>query len=110
MHNEMIELKEKSSLDDKPLTVDEICDQVLGTRLGYIKGLGYGPKPKKKVRPSLQIKRLANSLKEFKDGFRESVERNVKYQEKVNELTLHLEHQEKMFEMWLGTENHPPAP
>ncbi|XP_031260309.1 uncharacterized protein LOC116118460 [Pistacia vera] len=56
-YNEMIELKEKSSLDDKPLTADEICDQVLGTRSGYIKGLGYGPKLKKKAGQSLQIKR-----------------------------------------------------
>ena len=26
--------------------VDDIVDSVLGTRCGYVKGLGYGPKPK----------------------------------------------------------------
>ncbi|KAJ0041108.1 hypothetical protein Pint_26732 [Pistacia integerrima] len=109
-YNEMIELKEKSSSDDKPLTADEICDQVLGTRSGYIKGLGYGLKPKKKAGPSLQIKRLADAFKESEDRFRESEEINLKYQEKVDELTLRLERQEKMFEMWLAAGNHPPAP
>ncbi|KAK9045790.1 hypothetical protein V6N11_051698 [Hibiscus sabdariffa] len=30
-----------------PKTTDDIVDEVLGTRSGYIPGLGYGPKPKK---------------------------------------------------------------
>ncbi|XP_050944153.1 uncharacterized protein LOC127150444 isoform X2 [Cucumis melo] len=30
----------------QPLSEDEICDQVLGRRPGYSKGLGWGPKPK----------------------------------------------------------------
>ncbi|KAA0032287.1 CACTA en-spm transposon protein [Cucumis melo var. makuwa] len=30
----------------QPLSEDEICDQVLGRRPGYPKGLGWGPKPK----------------------------------------------------------------
>ncbi|OMO94560.1 Transposase, Ptta/En/Spm, plant [Corchorus olitorius] len=33
-------------------TIDSIVDQVLGTRAGYIKGLGYGPKPMKKTKTS----------------------------------------------------------
>ncbi|KAJ0087822.1 hypothetical protein Patl1_32393 [Pistacia atlantica] len=59
--------------------------------VGYIKGPGYGPKPKKKAGPSLQIKRLADALKESEDRFRESEKRNLKYQESVDELTLRLE-------------------
>ncbi|TYK11936.1 potassium transporter 19-like [Cucumis melo var. makuwa] len=33
-------------LVSQPLSRDEICDQVLGRRLGYSKGLGWEPKPK----------------------------------------------------------------
>ena len=29
----------------KPKSIDNIVDEVLGTRSRYIKGLGYGPKP-----------------------------------------------------------------
>ena len=42
-----MELLEKSK-EGNALSPDEICDRVLGTRSGYIKGLGYGPKPKGK--------------------------------------------------------------
>ncbi|KAJ0103240.1 hypothetical protein Patl1_05333 [Pistacia atlantica] len=65
-YNEMIELKEKSSSDDKPLTTDEICDQVLGTQSGYIKGLGYGPKPKKKQNHLFKLRDLHMLLKNLK--------------------------------------------
>ena len=43
-----MELLEKSKEEGNALSPDEICDRVLGTRYGYIKGLGYGPKPKGK--------------------------------------------------------------
>ncbi|KAK8476511.1 hypothetical protein V6N11_074060 [Hibiscus sabdariffa] len=32
----------------EPKTLDDIMDEVLGMRLEYILGLGYGPKPNKK--------------------------------------------------------------
>ena len=44
----MLELLEKSKEEGNSLSPDEICDQVLETRSDYIKGLGYGPKPKGK--------------------------------------------------------------
>ncbi|KAA0047440.1 uncharacterized protein E5676_scaffold507G00090 [Cucumis melo var. makuwa] len=34
----------------QPLFRDEICDQVLGRRLGYLEGLGWGPKQKARRR------------------------------------------------------------
>ncbi|KAA0056417.1 CACTA en-spm transposon protein [Cucumis melo var. makuwa] len=46
-HNQMLELQSQPTLEgSQPLPEDEICDQVLGRRPGYSKGLGWGPKPK----------------------------------------------------------------
>ena len=42
----MLELQKKSMVEDgEPLTEADICVQVLGSRSGYIKGLGHGPRP-----------------------------------------------------------------
>ena len=42
----MLELQKKSMVEDgEPLTEVDICVQVLGSRSGYIKGLGHGPRP-----------------------------------------------------------------
>ncbi|TYK11802.1 zinc finger protein ZPR1-like protein [Cucumis melo var. makuwa] len=43
----MLELQSQPTpKGSQPLFEDEICDQVLGRRQGYSKGLGWGPKPK----------------------------------------------------------------
>uniref|UniRef100_A0A9I9EBD9 Zinc finger protein ZPR1-like protein n=1 Tax=Cucumis melo TaxID=3656 RepID=A0A9I9EBD9_CUCME len=43
----MLELQSQPTpKGSQPLSEDEICDQVLGRRPGYSKGLGWGPKPK----------------------------------------------------------------
>ncbi|KAA0049657.1 zinc finger protein ZPR1-like protein [Cucumis melo var. makuwa] len=39
----------------QPLSEDEICDQVLGRRPDYSKGLGWGPKPKARRTASASI-------------------------------------------------------
>ncbi|TYK10968.1 CACTA en-spm transposon protein [Cucumis melo var. makuwa] len=39
----------------QPLSQDEICDQVLGRRLGYSKGLGWGPKLKARRTTSVSM-------------------------------------------------------
>lgn len=45
-YTDMQELQEDHGPDsEEPLSVDEIVDRVLGKKTGYIKGLGYGPKP-----------------------------------------------------------------
>ncbi|TYK18447.1 CACTA en-spm transposon protein [Cucumis melo var. makuwa] len=45
--NQMLKLQSQPTLEgSQPLSEDEICDQVLGRRPGYSKGLGWGPKPK----------------------------------------------------------------
>ena len=41
----MIELQSQSTPEgEAPMSPDEIYDHILGTRLGYVKGLGDGPK------------------------------------------------------------------
>ncbi|TYK12159.1 CACTA en-spm transposon protein [Cucumis melo var. makuwa] len=46
-HNQMLELQSQlTSEGSEPLSEDEMCDQVLGRRPDYSKGLGWGPKPK----------------------------------------------------------------
>ncbi|KAA0032452.1 CACTA en-spm transposon protein [Cucumis melo var. makuwa] len=47
IENQMMELQSQpTSEGSQPLSGNEICDQVLGRRPGYSKGLGWGPKPK----------------------------------------------------------------
>lgn len=36
---------QKAIDENQDVDVDKICDEVLGNRSGYVKGLGYGPKP-----------------------------------------------------------------
>ncbi|KAA0060721.1 CACTA en-spm transposon protein [Cucumis melo var. makuwa] len=43
-HNQMLELQSQPTLEGSP--GDEICDQVLGRRSSYSKGLGWGLKSK----------------------------------------------------------------
>ncbi|KAA0054291.1 zinc finger protein ZPR1-like protein [Cucumis melo var. makuwa] len=43
----MLELQSQPTpKGSQPLSKNEICDQVLDRRSGYLKGLGWGPKPK----------------------------------------------------------------
>ena len=41
----MVELQARCALEGNPMIVDEIYDQVLGRRAGYIRCLGHGSKP-----------------------------------------------------------------
>ncbi|PHU01112.1 hypothetical protein BC332_30899, partial [Capsicum chinense] len=44
-YNSMNDLKALYTSGESSMTIDEIVDVVLSKKLGYIKGLGYGPKP-----------------------------------------------------------------
>uniref|UniRef100_A0A5B6ZAY8 Transposase, Ptta/En/Spm, plant n=2 Tax=Davidia involucrata TaxID=16924 RepID=A0A5B6ZAY8_DAVIN len=45
-YNEMLAFQSEPTPEgSKPLTVDEICNRVLGTRAGYICGMGHGMRP-----------------------------------------------------------------
>ena len=60
-----MELLEKSKEEGNALSPNEICDRVLGTRSGYIKGLGYVPKQKiKGINSNAKIQKLEENLKE----------------------------------------------
>ena len=87
-----MELLEKSKEEGNALSPDEICDRVLGTRSGYIKGLGYGPKPKGKgINSNAKIQKLEENLKE------KDVE-IVKLVDKVDYLTSRFENQERVWD------------
>ena len=74
------------------LSPDEICDRVLGTRSGYIKGLGYGSKPKVKgINSNAKIQKLEENLK------KKYVEM-VKLVDRVDYLTNRLENQERVWD------------
>ncbi|KAK9043089.1 hypothetical protein V6N11_071440 [Hibiscus sabdariffa] len=58
----------------EPKTIDNIVDEVLGTRSGYIPGLGYGPKPKKNSSANTidlekSLKNKEDELKVYKSNF-----------------------------------------
>ncbi|TYK14632.1 CACTA en-spm transposon protein [Cucumis melo var. makuwa] len=60
MRNQMLELQSQPTLEgSQPLSENEICNQVLGRRPGYSKGLGWGPKPK--VRRTMSASSLSTS-------------------------------------------------
>ncbi|KAA0047493.1 cytochrome P450 CYP82D47-like [Cucumis melo var. makuwa] len=48
--NQRLELQSQPTLESsQPLLRDKICEMVLDRRLGYSKGLGWGPKPKSRM-------------------------------------------------------------
>ena len=59
----------------KPKIVEAIVDEVLGTRSGYIKGLGYRPKPTTKVSNAKAVeleasfKKTQDELQQYKTNF-----------------------------------------
>ena len=120
-----MELLEKSKEEGNALSPDEICDRVLGTRSGYIKGLGYGPKPKGKgINSNAKIQKLEENLKDkdveivklvdkvdYLTSRFENQERvwddRLANQEKIWEARF--ERQEKMLDMFLATNGRPPT-
>ncbi|PHT52688.1 hypothetical protein CQW23_07150 [Capsicum baccatum] len=62
----MIDLKALYTSGESSMTIDEIVDVVLGTKSGYIKGLGYGPKPNTTRATQRIMVELEDSLKKAK--------------------------------------------
>ena len=52
----------------EPKSIDNIVDEVLGTRSGYIKGIGYGPKPSSNISKANLVD-LEESLKRYNMSF-----------------------------------------
>ena len=61
----------KAIEDGEEINYDNICNAVLGSRSGYVKGLGYGPKPNAS---KCGHKKLLNDLQEEKNIWKEKYE------------------------------------
>ncbi|OIT29738.1 hypothetical protein A4A49_27513, partial [Nicotiana attenuata] len=66
-YNKMRDLRAWSISEENPMTIDEIVDNVLGTRSGYIKGLGYGPKPSTTTATKRRTAELEDALRRAKE-------------------------------------------
>ncbi|KAA0056494.1 CACTA en-spm transposon protein [Cucumis melo var. makuwa] len=86
-HNQMLELQSQPTpKGSQPLSEDEICDQVLGRRPGYSKGLGWGSKPKA---------RRMTSASSSSTSCSQSTEKEIELQAKLNEALERIEVQDR---------------
>ncbi|KAH0764864.1 hypothetical protein KY285_000735 [Solanum tuberosum] len=65
-YNNMKDLKDLYTSGEASMTTDEIVDTVLGTKSGYIRGLGYGPKPNTTRATQRKTAELEDSLRKAK--------------------------------------------
>jgi len=63
----MIDLKDLYTSGESSMTIDEIVDAILGKKSGYIKGLGYGPKPNTNRATQRRTTELEDSLRKTKE-------------------------------------------
>uniref|UniRef100_A0A9I9E6W7 CACTA en-spm transposon protein n=1 Tax=Cucumis melo TaxID=3656 RepID=A0A9I9E6W7_CUCME len=85
--NQMLELQSQPTLEgSQPLFEDEICDQVLGRRPDYSKGLGWGPKPK--ARRTARASSSSTSCSQ-------STEKEIELQAKLHEALERIEVQDR---------------
>ncbi|TYJ99704.1 CACTA en-spm transposon protein [Cucumis melo var. makuwa] len=87
VHNQMLELQSQPTPEgSQPLFEDEICDQVLGRRLGYSKGFGWGLKPKA---------RRTASASSSSTSCPQSTEKEIELQAKLHEALERIEVQDR---------------
>uniref|UniRef100_A0A9I9EEW5 CACTA en-spm transposon protein n=1 Tax=Cucumis melo TaxID=3656 RepID=A0A9I9EEW5_CUCME len=85
--NQMLELQSQPTPEgSQPLSEDEICDQVLGRRPGYSKGLGWGPKPKARRTASASSSSTSCS---------QSTQKEIELQAKLHEALERIEVQDR---------------
>ncbi|KAH0746236.1 hypothetical protein KY285_007893 [Solanum tuberosum] len=80
-YNNMTDLKDLYTSGESSITIDEIVDTILGTKSGYIKGLGYGPKPNTTRSTQRRTAELEDSLKKVKH---EVVSAQLELQNRLN--------------------------
>ncbi|KAA0049733.1 CACTA en-spm transposon protein [Cucumis melo var. makuwa] len=86
-HNQMLELQSQPIPEgSQPLSEYEICDQVLGRRPGYSKGLGWGPKPKARRTASASSSSTSCS---------QSTQKEIELQAKLHEALERIEVQDR---------------
>ncbi|KAA0053998.1 CACTA en-spm transposon protein [Cucumis melo var. makuwa] len=89
-HNQMLELQSQLPPEDsRLLSGDEICDLVLGRRPGYLKGFGWGPKPK--VCKTMSASSSTTSCPQ-------STEKEIELQAKLNEALEQIEVQYRNYQ------------
>ncbi|TYJ98333.1 CACTA en-spm transposon protein [Cucumis melo var. makuwa] len=89
-HNQMLELQSQPTLEgSQPLSEDEICNQVLGRRSGYSKGLGWRPKPKA---------RRTTSANSSSTSCSQSTQKEIELQAKLNEVLEWIEVQDRNYQ------------
>ncbi|TYK11654.1 CACTA en-spm transposon protein [Cucumis melo var. makuwa] len=113
-HNQMLELQSQPIPEgSQPLSEDEICDQVLGKRPGYSKGLGWGPKPKARRTASASSSSTSCSQStqkeiELQAKLHEALER-IEVQDRNHQaLASQVEAMKKMIEELTRTQQGPP--
>ena len=72
--------------ETEPKSIDNIMDEVLGTRSGYIKGLGYGPKPSSSRSKANPVD-LEKSLKKTQDELQQYKSTFEKFQSQIQTMT-----------------------
>ncbi|PHU23065.1 hypothetical protein BC332_08172 [Capsicum chinense] len=65
-YSNMKDLKALCTSGESSMTIDDIVDAILGTKLGYIKSLGYVPKPNTTRATQRRTIELEDSLKKAK--------------------------------------------
>uniref|UniRef100_A0A9I9EJX6 CACTA en-spm transposon protein n=1 Tax=Cucumis melo TaxID=3656 RepID=A0A9I9EJX6_CUCME len=86
-HDQMLKLQSQPTPEgSQPLSEDEICDQVLGRRPCYSKGLGWGPKPKA---------RRTTSASSSSTSCSQSTEKEIELQAKLYEALERIEVQDR---------------
>lgn len=91
MQNNMNDLKDVYTSGESSMTIDEIVDTVLGTKSGYIKGLGYGPKPNTTRATQRGMAELEDSLRKAKQ---ESASAHHDLQKRLNAAETVVENQQ----------------
>ena len=86
----MQELLTKSTEEGGSLTASEICDRVLGIRSGYIKGLGYGPKPNTSTSTTNTL------LQELQEKLKQSQAENSQLKDQIQDVMKKVESREAL--------------
>ncbi|KAA0040862.1 CACTA en-spm transposon protein [Cucumis melo var. makuwa] len=90
-NNQMLELQSQPTVEgSQPFSEDEICDQVLGRRPGYSKGLGWGPKPK--ARKMMSASSFTTSC------FQSATKREIQILAKLDQALERIELQDRNFQ------------
>nr|GMC53137.1 Transposase, Ptta/En/Spm, plant [Ipomoea batatas] len=87
-YKKMVAMLETSELEGNPMTADQVYDAVMGKRLGYVKGMGNGPKLVTSTSTRANNTHLEEKMKA-------TMEENTQLKNEVQELKMKFERYEK---------------